>query len=45
MKVTVISIVFGALETNGQGLVKGLEDLEISRQLEPIQTTKLLRPA
>ena len=34
MKVTVISIVVGALGTIPKGLVKGLEDLEIRGQVE-----------
>ena len=42
MKVTVITIVIGMIP---QGLVKGLEDLEIRGQVETIQTTALLRLA
>ena len=38
MKVTVISIVIGALGTIPKGLIKGLEDLEIRGQAEIIQT-------
>ena len=43
MKVIIIPIVFGALNTVLKGLVKGLEDLKIRRQMETIQTTALLR--
>ena len=43
MKATVIPIVIGALGTVPRGLGKGLEDLEIRRQVEIIQTTALLR--
>ena len=43
MKVTVKPIVIGALGTIPEGLVKGLEDLEIRRQEEMIQSTALLR--
>ena len=39
---TVIPIVVGALGTILEGLVKGLEDLEIRGQVETIQTTALL---
>ena len=45
MKVTMIPIVIGALGTNPERLVKGLENLEISGQVETIQTAALLRPA
>ena len=41
MKVTVIPIVTGALGTVTKGLVKGLEDLEISGQVETIQIIKI----
>ena len=43
MKMTVIPIVIGALETIPKGLVKGLEDSEIRRRVETIQTITLLR--
>ena len=43
MKVTIVSIVIGALGTITKGLLKGLEDLEIGGQVETIQTTALLR--
>ena len=45
MKVTIIPIVIGALGTITKGLIKGLEDLEITRRVETIQTTALLRSA
>ena len=45
MKVTFILIVIGALGTVTKILIKGLEDLEIRRQVETIQTTALLRSA
>ena len=42
MKVAVITIVIGALSTVRKGLIKELEDLKISGQVEIIQTTTLL---
>ena len=42
-KVTVIPIVIGTLGTISEELRKRLEDLEIRRQVETIQTTALLR--
>ena len=45
MKVTVITIATGALGTVTNGLVEGLEDLEIRRRMETIQTIVLLRSA
>ena len=45
MKVTIIPIVFNALGTVTKGLVQGLEDLELTRRQEAIQTTALLRSA
>ena len=45
MKVTMIPIVIGALGTDNKGLVHGLEDLEIKRRVETIQTTALLGSA
>ena len=45
MKVTIIPIVIGAFGTVTKGLLKGLEDLEVVRQVETIQTTALLRTA
>ena len=41
MKVTVILIVIGAFSTVTKGLLKGLEDLEVSGRVETIQTTLL----
>ena len=43
MKLTFIPIVFGALGRVTKGLIKGLEDLEITGRLETIQPTALLR--
>ena len=43
MKVTVIPIVIGTIGTRTKDLVKGLEDLEIRRQMVTIQSTALLR--
>ena len=43
MKVTIIPIVIGALGTVTEGLLKGLEDLEIKGRVETIQTSTLLR--
>ena len=43
MKLTVISIVIGAFGTISKGFVKGLENLEISGQVETRQTTALFR--
>ena len=45
MKVTVIPIVIDVLGTITEGLVQGLEDLEIRGQVEIIQTTASLRSA
>ena len=45
MKVTIVPIVIGALGTVTKGLLKGLEDLEVSGQVETIKTTALLRTA
>ena len=45
MKVTIVSIVIGALSTVTKGLLKGLEDLEVGGRVETIQTTALLRMA
>ena len=45
MKVTIISIAIGALDTVTKGLLKGLEDLEVRGRVETIQTTALLRTA
>ena len=45
MRLTVVPIVIGVLGTITQGLLKGLEDLEIGRRTETIQTRALLRTA
>ena len=45
MKVMIVPILIGALGTVTNGLLKGLEDLEIGGQVETIQTTALLRTA
>ena len=45
MKVTIVPIVIGALGTVTKGLLKGLEDLEVSGRVDTIQTTALLRTA
>ena len=45
MKVTIIPIVIGAFGTVTNGLLKGLEDLEVGGRMETIQTTGLLRRA
>ena len=45
MKVTIVPIVFRALGTITKGLLKGLEDFEVGRRVETIQTTALLRTA
>ena len=43
MKVTILPIVICTLGTVTKGLVKGMEDLEIKKWVETIQTTALLR--
>ena len=45
MKMMVIPIVIGSLETIPKGLEIGLEDLEIRGRAETIETTALLRSA
>ena len=45
MKLTIIPIVIGAFGTVTKGLLKGLEDLEVGRRVETIQTTALLKTA
>ena len=45
MKVTIVPIVIGALDTVTKGLLKGLENLEVGGRVETIQTTALLRTA
>ena len=45
MKVTIIPIVIGAFGTVTEGLIQGLEDLEVGGRVETIQTTALLKTA
>ena len=45
MKVTIIPIVIGALDTVTKRLLQGLEDLEITGRVETVQTKALLRSA
>ena len=45
MQVTVIPIVIDAFGTVTKGLLKGMEELEVSGRVETIQTTVLLRTA
>ena len=45
MQVKIIPIVIGAFGTVTEGLLKGLEDLEVGGRVETIQTTALLRTA
>ena len=45
MKVTIVTIVIGALGTVTKGLFEGLEDLEFGGQVKTIQMTALLRTA
>ena len=45
MKVTIVPIVVGALGTVNEGLLKGLEDMEIGGRVETIKTTTVLRTA
>ena len=45
MKVTIVSIVIGTLDTITKGLLKGLEGLEFGGRVETIQMTALLRTA
>ena len=45
MKVTIVPIVIDALGTVTKGLLKGLEDLEVSGRVETNRTTALLRTA
>ena len=39
MKVTIVPLVISALGTINKGLLKGLEDLDVGRRVETIQTT------
>ena len=45
MKVTIVPIVIGAFGTITKGLLKGLEDMEVSGRVEAIQMTALVRTA
>ena len=45
MKVSIVPIVIGAFGTVTEGLLKGLEDLEVGGRWETIQTTALLKTA
>ena len=45
MKVTIVPIVIGAFGTVTEGLLKGLEDLEVGGRVEIIQMTALLKTA
>ena len=45
MKVTFIAIVIGALGMVKKELIKGMEDMDIRRQEDIVQTTTLLRSA
>ena len=45
MKITIVPIVIGTLDTITKGLLKGLNDLEVDGRVETIQTTVLLRTA
>ena len=43
MRVSVRSIIVGAIGTVPKGLLRGLEELEIGGRIEIIQTTPLIR--
>ena len=43
MKETIVPIVIDTFGTVTKGFLKGLEDLEVGRRVETIQTTALLR--
>ena len=45
VKVTIIPLVFCAIGTFPEGLIKGLKDLEITGRVDTIQTTALFRSA
>ena len=45
MKASIVPIVIGAFGTVTEGLLKGLEDLEVGGRVETIQTTALLKTA
>ena len=45
MKITIVPILIGAFDTITNGLLKGLEDLEVGGLVETIQMSALLRTA
>ena len=45
LRMAIIPIVIGAFETVTKGLLKGMEDMEVGRRVETIQTTTLLKTA
>ena len=45
MKVSIVPIAIGAFGTVIRGSLKGLEDIEVGRRVETIQTTALLKTA
>ena len=45
MKVTIVTIVIGALGTITKGLLKGLQDLDVGGRVETILATAVLRTA
>ena len=45
MTVTIVTIVIVVLGTIANGLLKGMEDLEVGGRVETIQTTALVRTA
>ena len=45
MKVSIVPIVIGAFGTVTEGLLKGLEDLEVGGRVETIQKTALVKTA
>ena len=45
MQVTIMPIMIGAFGTVTKGLLKGMEDLEVSGRVETIQTTSSLKTA
>ena len=45
MEHEIVPVVIGAVDTVTKGLLKSLEDLEVGRRVEIIQTTVLLKTA
>ena len=45
MEVTILPIVIGAFGTITKGILKGLDDLEVAKQVETIKMTALLKTA